>query len=64
MSPWQERVISEKAELDARIMTLHLFIASPVFDTIDGRQQDLMHQQRELMARYSEVLAKRLGLIE
>lgn len=64
MSPWQERVIAEKAELDARIMTLHLFMSSPVFDTIDGKQQDLMHQQRELMTRYSEVLARRLGLVE
>lgn len=64
MTPWQERLIAEKTELDARLMTLQLFMDSQVFNSIEGKQQDLMYQQRDLMARYSEILTRRLGLIE
>ena len=62
--PWQERVIEEKAEVDKRLMRLHLFIDSDAYRTLDNRARLLMAKQRDVMAQYSQILAQRLGLIE
>lgn len=57
---WQDRVITEKAELDERIVKLDAFIVSPDFwrlKTIDAR---LLQEQVVAMRCYSLVLGKRI----
>lgn len=60
MEDWQQRVIEEKAELDARLIRLHDVIASERFKTFDLLQQDLMKRQAGYMDAYSLTLRDRI----
>ena len=42
MKPYQERVITEKAELDVKREALDAFIDSDVFNTLDYGDQQLL----------------------
>jgi hypothetical protein len=60
MKPYQERVVAEKRELDARRERLDLFIDSDTFDTLDQLDQALLVVQADAMTTYSGVLAQRI----
>jgi len=62
MTDWQQRVVTEKVELDSKIEKLNLFIKSDAFETLDRIEIELLWDQRALMVRYSEVLGKRIQL--
>lgn len=62
MSPHQERVVAEKAELDTRATALSNFIGnSPVFPTLDAAEQERLREQNDVMWRYSEILGARIA---
>jgi len=59
---YQQRVIDEKSELDAKLSSLAYFIESKEFDKIDSLNQELLNQQAEIMFNYSQILEKRIKL--
>lgn len=60
VEPWQERVIEEKRELDAKIKRLRGFAGTPAWARMDERDRSLMVRQLEHMVGYSETLAARI----
>jgi hypothetical protein len=60
MSTFQERVITEKQELDAKIERLLVFIQSPKFGTLPEAEQKRLRRQEVLMELYSDVLSDRI----
>lgn len=60
--PHQQRVVDEKQQLDAKIRGLGSFIdTSPVFLSLDAKEQDLLKSQRQYMLHYSDILDQRIG---
>lgn len=62
MLPFQERVIAEKNDLDAKIQKLAEFLESPVFGKLSASDQENLRHQLDLMGQYSAVLGSRIGL--
>lgn len=62
MQPHQQRVIDEKAELDARATKLSEFISlNPFFEKLDPQEQERMKVQNDIMWQYSEILGQRIA---
>lgn len=62
MQPFQQRVVDEKRELDAKLASLREFIdRSPKFHEVDESERERLERQASLMRRYSEVLGERIG---
>lgn len=61
MQPHQQRVVDEKAELDDKISKLTTFTGGDIFKSIHQEDQDLLIDQLSLMAKYSQVLEKRIS---
>lgn len=61
MQPHQQRVVDEKAELDGKISKLTAFTGGDIFKYIHQEDQDLLIDQLSLMAKYSQVLEKRIS---
>lgn len=56
-----QRVLDEKRGLDKKLATLDVFISvSPIYRTFNPRDRDLLREQRDAMARYSNILAARI----
>lgn len=60
MQPHQQRVVSEKAELDERIDKLTAFIDTPIFAGLDVAEQERLVRQLHHMGMYTAVLAERI----
>lgn len=61
MKPHEERVIAEKDELREKLTKLDEFIANNfAFGKLDALDRDLLHEQREYMASYLEMLYLRI----
>jgi hypothetical protein len=57
----QQRVVTEKEELDAKANALSDFIGNnPLFSKVDADEQERMKEQCEIMWEYSEILGKRI----
>ena len=61
MQPHEQRVMDEKAELDARLERLRAFMAGQTFRSIDNLQRDLMARQAAYMSAYSQTLGERIA---
>lgn len=62
LQPHQQRVVTEKAELDAKATTLSNFIGcSPIFMTLDAAEQERLKEQNDVMWQYSEILGARIA---
>ena len=63
MKPHQQRVVDEKAELDARLTKLSAFIGSPEFKNIvtDELERSRLVRQHDIMQEYSSILAWRIA---
>ena len=61
MQPYEQRVMDEKAELDARLERLRAFISGETFSALDGLQRDLMARQAAYMSAYSQTLGERIA---
>jgi hypothetical protein len=59
--PYQERVLEEKAELDARLIKLIDFITSPNFTVmVQAEERERLTRQYTLMRQLSSVLNERI----
>jgi hypothetical protein len=61
MQPHQERVVTEKTELDEKIDKLDAFRAGTIFPTLAADEQDRLNMQLSHMRAYSGVLADRIA---
>jgi hypothetical protein len=61
MSPHQERVVVEKAELDGRIDRLHNFFDNPIYNTLPPLDQLLLQAQYSLMNGLTQILTMRIA---
>ena len=65
MQPYQERVISEKADLDKRIDNLADFIQdNDIFLDLDEAEQDRMNRQLDIMNDLADVLGERIAAFD
>jgi hypothetical protein len=61
MEEYQQRVVKEKDELDAKIKALQAFTCAAAFSDLDEIDQKLLLRQSGLMQLYSSVLAQRIA---
>jgi hypothetical protein len=61
LQPHQQRVVDERAELDARADRLGAFIEGPVFDTLPEDERTRLSRQHGLMRDLSDVLSDRIA---
>ncbi len=60
MQPHQERVVTEKTELDEKIAKLNIFFDGSVYCTLPQEERDRLWRQARYMREYSKVLAERI----
>ena len=61
MQPHQERVVTEKNELDEKLDKLKAFIEeNPIFKTLPHDEQLRLNRQFDAMAEYSHILGQRI----
>jgi hypothetical protein len=58
--PHEYRVIVEKAQLDAKIERLRMFIAGSVYESVYAAEQDRLQAQLTKMLDLSDILAERI----
>lgn len=61
MQDWQQRVIDEKIELDARREKLGEFKNTKQFTMLPWQERERMNTQAHLMTAYSAVLGERIA---
>lgn len=61
MKPHQERVVTEKNELDEKRDKLIAFIGGQTYRTLDSVEQSRLNRQLEAMSLYSGVLKERIA---
>jgi len=61
MQPHQQRVIDEKAELDAKMDKLTAFIDTPIFSSLPAQEQERLVRQLHYMGHYTAVLGERIA---
>ena len=60
MEDFQQRVVTEKEELDDKISKLSTFLTGEVFSALDEEEQERLERQYSIMNEYSDVLAERI----
>jgi len=61
MQPHQERVVTEKKELDEKLNKLKTFITeNPTFKTLPEGERRRLNRQWDVMLEYSNILAARI----
>lgn len=61
MKPHQERVVTEKTEIDDKRQKLTAFIGGDTYRTLDGVEQSRLNRQLEAMTLYSNILGERIA---
>lgn len=61
MKPHQERVVTEKSELDDKRGKLTAFIGGDTYRTLDQVEQSRLNRQLEAMTLYSNILGERIA---
>jgi hypothetical protein len=64
MQPHQERVVTEKQDLDEKLAKLKAFCLVPgnkIFDGLSAADKELLLAQHSVMEKYSEILHKRIA---
>ena len=61
MQPHQERVVTEKNELDDKRQQLTAFIGGELYRTLDAVDQSRLNRQLEAMTLYANILGERIG---
>lgn len=59
--PHQQRVVSEKAELDEKRAKLTAFYSTPIFHGLPESEQTRLLRQGVAMRTYSEILGERIA---
>ena len=60
MKSYQERVVEEKKELDAKLAKLDTFGRTEQFTALPAEEQGRMNRQHSIMEDYSKVLGERI----
>jgi len=60
-APHQQRVVSEKVELDDRLSKLSAFFGTPTFSNLDEREKERLTVQASIMGDYSRILGERIA---
>ena len=61
MKAHQERVVTEKNELDDKRQQLTAFIGGELYRTLDAVEQSRLNRQLEAMTLYANILGERIG---
>jgi hypothetical protein len=61
MKPHQERVVTEKTELDSKREKLASFIGGQTHRSLDTAEQSRLSRQLEAMTLYSNILGERIA---
>jgi hypothetical protein len=61
MKPHQERVVTERNELDEKRDKLITFIGGDIYRTLDKVEQSRLNRQLEAMTLYSNILGERIA---
>lgn len=61
MKPHQERVVTERNELDEKRDKLITFIGGGIYRTLDKVEQSRLNRQLEAMSLYSNILGERIA---
>lgn len=61
MKPHQERVVTEKSELDEKRYKLTAFTFSDTFAALPKEEQERLNRQHSIMEQYSNVLGERIA---
>lgn len=61
MEAHQERVITEKTELDEKVRKLDQFLLGALFNTLPQAERGRLVEQSAVMRRYAEILADRIA---
>lgn len=62
LQPHQQRVVTEKIELEEKAKALSNFIGTnPIFDTLDPAEQERLKEQNDVMWQYFEILEARIA---
>jgi len=64
MKPHQQRVIDEKADLDAKLANLTPFLSSDTCHGLPFAERSRLKQQSEVMAEYSRILGERIAAFD
>lgn len=64
LQPFQQRVVEEKTELDAKLAKLTTFFDTPVFLQLDIAEQHRLTYQKTAMTEYSRILGQRIAAFE
>lgn len=57
----QQRVVEERAELQARITKLQTFFGTAIYSCLDSAEQDRLQRQVGAMQDYSDILGERIA---
>lgn len=60
LQPHQQRVVTERAELDEKRAKLEAFIGSDTYFTLSGMEQNRLQRQHWAMTDYSNILSERI----
>jgi len=61
MQPHQERVVTEKSELDEKLTKLNAFIGGKTYEALPEAERIRLARQANIMHEYSFVLAERIA---
>lgn len=61
MAPYQERVVAEKEELDAKLLKLAQFKNTETFANLSQIEQERLILQSQVMKLYSDILCTRIN---
>jgi hypothetical protein len=61
LQPHQQRVVTEKAELDEKLAKLLAFFQTPIFAGLSEAEQTRLRNQARFMDGYSAVLGERIA---
>ncbi len=61
MEEYQQRVVQEKTELDAKLTKLRRFFTTNSFDNLDAAERNRLFQQADAMGMYSAILGERIN---
>ncbi len=64
MAPHQERVVTEKAELDEKLAKLNEFGRGEIFLKLPEAEQERLQRQSKIMDQYSVVLGERIAAFD
>jgi len=60
-APYQQRVVEERDTLNKRIASLHAFINSETFQSVERAERNRLIRQEAIMMELSKVLGERIA---